>query len=214
MSLPKLLIKNILKKKKQSRFQENKEYFNKWAHTYDKYLFRWFMKRAQQKSIDLIDKMNFSALEVGCGTGEGLLMLKEATNGKIVGIDISDEMLKRARNKLKGKNINVKKANVENIPYNNETFDAVLSTESFHHYVNPRKAINEMKRVLKKGGNLIITDANFYLPLFNKIMEKIEPGIVHIYNKKEMKKIFIQAGLKNIKQKRTAFAFFITKGVK
>ena len=94
------------------------------------------------------------------------------------------------------------------------SFDAVLSTESFHHYVNPRKAINEMKRVLKKGGNLIITDANFYLPLFNKIMEKIELGIVHIYNKKEMKKIFIQAGLKNIKQKRTAFAFFITKGVK
>src|SRR3989338_6407466 len=211
MSLPKLLIKNILKKKKQSRFQENKEYFNKWAHTYDKYLFRWFMKRAQQKSIDLIDKMNFSALEVGCGTGEGLLMLKEKTNGTIVGIDISEEMLKRAKEKLNKRNINLKKANVESIPYNDETFDVVMSTESFHHYVNPKRAINEMKRVLKKGGDLIITDANFYLPLFNKIMEKIEPGIVHIYNKKEMKKIFIQAGLKNIKQKRTAFAFFITK---
>ena len=214
MSLPKLLLNNILKKKKQSRFKENKEYFNKWAHTYDKYLFRWFMKRAQQKSIDLIDKMNFSALEVGCGTGEGLLMLKEKTNGTIVGIDISEEMLKRAKEKLNGRNVNLKKANVESIPYNDETFDVVMSTESFHHYVNPKRAINEMKRVLKKGGDLIITDANFYLPLFNKIMEKIEPGIVHIYNKQEMKKLFIQAGFKDIVQKRTAFAFFITKGVK
>lgn len=215
MSPPKLLLKNILKKKKESKLAENMSFFNEWAKTYDNYFFRWFMKRAQQKSIELITKKNFSVLEVGCGTGEGLLMLANKTKGRIVGIDISKVMLEKTREKIKQfKNIKLKEANVENISYKNETFDVVMSTESFHHYVNPKKAIKEMTRVLKKNGELIITDANFYLSIFNKLMEKIEPGCVHIYNKKEMKKLFIQEGFKDIKQKRTAFAFFITKGVK
>ena len=170
------------------------------------------MRRAQRNSINMISNKNFSALDVSCGTGEGLLMLREKTSGRIAGVDISEEMLKIAKKKVGGKNIELKKAQVDKIPYANETFDVVISTEAFHHYPNPENAVKEMTRVLKKGGELIITDPDFLV--FNRLFEKIEPGCVHIYNKREMKNLFIQAGLNDIKQRRTAIAFFITKGVK
>lgn len=212
MSLIKLFVKHFWKKEKLSKLNESVKYFDEWSHTYDKYTFRYFMRRAQKDSISTISKKNFSVLDVSCGTGEGLLMLREKTNGRIEGIDISEEMLKIAKEKIKGKNITLKKANVEKLPYDDETFDAVISTEAFHHYPNPKIAVKEMARVLKKGGELIITDPDFLI--FNRLFEKLEPGCVHIYNKSEMKNLFIQAGLKNIEQRRTAIAFFITKGVK
>lgn len=212
------LLKSMFKKffrnenKKKSKLEENKSFFNEWAKTYDTNFGNYFLKKAQKDSISMISKENFSALDVSCGTGEGLLMLREKTKGKIRGVDISEEMLKIAKQKISEKNIELKKASVEKLPYEDETFDVVISTEAFHHYPNPDKAISEMNRVLKKGGELIITDPDFLF--FNRIFERLEPGCIHIHNKKEMKNLFIQAGLNNIEQRRTAIAFFITKGIK
>ncbi len=212
MSLIKLYFEKFWRKETLPKFDESTHYFNEWSHTYDKYTFRYFMRRAQRNSINMISNKNFSALDVSCGTGEGLLMLREKTSGRIAGVDISEEMLKIAKKKVGGKNIELKKGSVDKLIYDDETFDVVISTEAFHHYPNPENAVKEMTRVLKKGGELIITDPDFLV--FNRLFEKIEPGCVHIYNKREMKNLFIQAGLNDIKQRRTAIAFFITKGVK
>lgn len=202
-----MFTKNIKKLEKQ-----NVWFFDKWAKSYDNFIFKWFMRKAQKDSINMITKKNFSAIDVSCGTGEGLLMLMERTKNKLAGIDLSPEMIKIAKQKIKDPKIELKQANVEKIPYKDNSFDVVLSTEAFHHYTQPEKSLKEMKRVLKKDGELIITDPDFLL--FNKIFEWLEPGCFHIYNKKEMKKLFIQEEFKDIEQRRTAMFFFITKGVK
>ena len=212
--LLKAMFKKVFNKrdKNQSKLSENKRFFNNWAKTYDTNFGNYFLKKAQKDSINTISKKNFSALDVSCGTGEGLLMLREKTKGKIMGVDISEEMLKIAKQKISEHNVELKKASVDQLPYKDETVDVVISTEAFHHYPNPDKAISEMNRVLKKGGELIITDPDFLF--FNRIFERLEPGCVHIYNKNEVKNLFIRAGLNNIEQRRTAIAFFITKGIK
>src|SRR3989338_9830270 len=101
MQLPQLItrkVRIVFSQKKESLAEENVWYFDRWAKTYDRYVFRWFMKRAQYNTLAMIDaaqKKDFSVLDVGCGTGEGLRMLKEKTKGRIVGVDLSSEMLAR-----------------------------------------------------------------------------------------------------------------------
>ncbi len=166
--LLKAMLKKIFRNKNESfsKLEENKFFFNDWAKTYDCTFGKYFLRKAQRDSIEIISKNNFSALDVSCGTGEGLLILRKKTNGKIAGVDLSEEMLKIAKQKFSGKNIELKKASVDDIPYKDESFDVVLSTEAFHHYPNPENAVKEMIRVLKKGGELIITDPDFFI--FNK----------------------------------------------
>lgn len=202
-----MFTKNIKKLEKQ-----NVWFFDKWAKSYDNFIFNWFMRKAQKDSINMITKKNFSAIDVSCGTGEGLLILRNKTKNNLAGIDLSSKMITIAKQKIKDPKIELKHANVEKISYKDNNFDVVLSTEAFHHYPRPQRSLKEMKRILKKNGELIITDPDFLL--FNRIFEWLEPGCFHIYNKKEMKKLFIEQGFKDIEQRRTAMFFFITKGVK
>ncbi len=61
-----MFTKNIKKLEKQ-----NVWFFDKWATSYDRFIFKYFMKKAQKDSISMITKTNFTALDVSCGTGEG-----------------------------------------------------------------------------------------------------------------------------------------------
>ena len=218
MQLPQLIarkVRMVFSQKKESLAEENVWYFDRWAKTYDRYVFRWFMKRAQYNTLAMIDaaqKKDFSVLDVGCGTGEGLRMLKEKTKGRIVGVDLSSEMLARARAKIQG--VELYPADVEHLPFNTASFDVVVSTEAFHHCLNPERALREMHRVLKKGGELIIADCNFRFTFLNLLFERFEPGCVHIYSQREMRSLFQAHRLHDIQQRRTAIVFFITKGMK
>ena len=91
-------------------------------------------------------------LDAGCGTGA--LMKKLKNFGTIWGIDASSEAIKFAKlNGLK----QVKKASIEDIPYKNNQFDAVISIDVLYHRAvkSDLKALLEFKRVLKPDGILI-----------------------------------------------------------
>ncbi len=106
------------------------------------------------KSAEL--RLNEEVLDIGIGTA--LLEEKIDQNLKIYGIDISSEMIRKA--KEKELNIELKKGSFTNIPYEASRFDKIISCFAFHHLSDSEKieAIYEMSRVLKKSGKIIIAD--------------------------------------------------------
>jgi ubiquinone/menaquinone biosynthesis C-methylase UbiE len=105
-----------------------------------------------------------SVLDVGCGTGTLALAAKRRVgdSGSVDGIDASVEMIERARKKAKRAKSGAvfRTALAESLPFETSRFDVVLSTVMLHHL--PRdvraRAMQEMRRVLKPGGRVLIVD--------------------------------------------------------
>lgn len=100
-------------------------------------------------------------LDVGCGTGNFSIKLAEM-GCKVVGIDKSGEMLNKAKQKSKDKGLNIEfyTMDIYDINFPDESFDGVFSMAAFEFIKEPKKAYNEMHRVLKKGGPLLIGTIN------------------------------------------------------
>ena len=97
-------------------------------------------------------------LDCGCGTGPMISLLYEKDSSKkYTGIDITPRMIEVAKNKnLEGVNWVV--GDCENLPFEENSFDAIICSNSFHHYPNPEKFFESAKRVLRPGGRLILQD--------------------------------------------------------
>ena len=104
-------------------------------------------------------------LEIGCGLGyfsERAYKL----GAKVTGVDVGKNLLKISKKRVP-KGIFIL-GSASQLPFSKESFDFVLCTEVIEHVENQRKAIEEMFRVIKKGGMLVITSPNrFFKPLFD-----------------------------------------------
>lgn len=103
---------------------------------------------------------HFKILDLGCGNGRLFEYLGEI---EYIGVDISEKLLKEAKKRFpKGKFI---KGDQLKIPAKDEEFDIVFNIAAFHHIPSRklrRKALDEMHRVLKKDGILILTVWNLF----------------------------------------------------
>lgn len=106
-----------------------------------------------------------SLLEIGCGTGEVIDYLPKTL--KFVGVEASlfaiEEATKRFGNLKNVEFLHLKKSNV--IPFPNGLFDFVMSIFVLEHLQNPKEMLNEMVRVLKNKGYLILMAPNLEMPL-------------------------------------------------
>lgn len=103
------------------------------------------------------------------GTGAGFMAFILAKDGyDVTGVDFSPVMIEEAEHiqKKTGISVNFQIANADTLPFENETFDAVLSRNSTWLMLEHTKAFTEWNRVLKKGGTLLYFDANWYNYLF------------------------------------------------
>ena len=100
-------------------------------------------------------------LEVSFGTG--WLLTQYADRFETHGIDLNEAMLRVATRNLrrKGLTARLQTANVEAIPYPDDTFDTVLNTMAFSGYPDANAAMTELRRVLKPQGRLVIIDVNY-----------------------------------------------------
>lgn len=89
-------------------------------------------------------------LDAGCGFGFSLSEFQEI-GIEAHGIDVSEFVVKS------NENPNVILGNVQNLPYRDESFDVVISTEVLEHLENPKQAIEELKRVLRDDGYILLT---------------------------------------------------------
>lgn len=97
-------------------------------------------------------------LDVGCGTGAVLELLHEQYPHKqLTGLDLTPKMIEVACAKQLD-NINFIVGDAENLPFEPQSFDAVLCSNSFHHYPHPDRFFAEAARVLRPGGRLILRD--------------------------------------------------------
>ena len=127
--------------------------FSKSAVSYDDHAA--IQRKCAEKLISLMQGDKFSRiLEIGCGTGIYTRLLRKAfTGAHITAIDISEDMLKVAREKLDGENISYVVADGENIPREGK-FDLITSNASFQWFENLTGAVEMFSGALTGGGTL------------------------------------------------------------
>lgn len=134
---------------------------------------------ASKHRKEILRRAKGDILEVGVGTGSSF---KDYAPGQhIVAVDISREMLRRAKAKLKNYHGDVKlrREDVQNLPFKDETFDTIFTSWVFCSVKDPIKGLTELLRVLKKDGQLLMLEhvrsRNWKLGL---LMDRLNPLIV------------------------------------
>ncbi len=179
-----------------------------------------FLKPMGNEIIRLLNPKNDDVvLDVAAGTGEpGLTIASMLTGGKVIITDLAEDMLEIARGNAirRGiKNIETRACDVCELPFADNTFDAISCRFGFMFFPDMLLAAKEMVRVLKPGGRIAtsvwnIPEKNFWVTAImgtiNKNMElpappSGTPGMFRCAKAGSIANLFLQAGLKNISEK-------------
>ncbi|MPY89365.1 MAG: metalloregulator ArsR/SmtB family transcription factor [Luteitalea sp.] len=96
--------------------------------------------------------------DLGCGTGRASAALAPWVT-RVHAIDGSEEMLRAARSRLEPyPNVEVRQANLESLPLEDQSVDLALLLLVLHHIAEPARVLAEVSRVLRRGGTLVVTD--------------------------------------------------------
>ncbi len=129
---------------------------------------------------------NVTALDVACGTADLSIELVRQGVGHVVGVDISEGMLRNGRDKVVKadleERINLEIADCARLPYADETFDIVTAAFGVRNFEKRKEGLKEMCRVMKRGGQLMILEFSkpSYFPvkqLYNFYFKRIMPII-------------------------------------
>ena len=141
---------------------------------------RLWRKRAVRKLT--ISDSPFTVLDVACGTGDlSLALLRQGCT--VTGIDLSEEMLKIAREKINvgdKSRVALQIADAEHLPFADSSFDAVTCAFGIRNFVHLEQGLAEMSRVLKPGGQLLLLelstpDSPLVRPFYNLYTRRIIP---------------------------------------
>lgn len=117
---------------------------------------RLFLARLREKTIAALPE-GAKLLEVGAGTGLNFSYLPSSTQG--VASDLSREMIRRALlKKERPRRVSLIQSNIEALPFPDEHFDAALSTLLFCSVASPEKSFSELKRVVRRGGTVVMLE--------------------------------------------------------
>ena len=129
-------------------------------------------------------------IEIACGTGQGLNLIIDVSNSVKAG-DISEEMIAMAKETYFDSNISFSVIDAHRLPYNDKSADVIIFFEALYYLVDMPQFINELKRVLRRNGELLISTANRDLFDFNP-----SPYSNKYYGAKELNELFTSSGFK------------------
>ncbi len=179
----------------------------------------------RKKGIDTLKEIQpKKILDVATGTADvAIEMVNRLAPEQIIGVDISTQMLEVGRQKIKKKKldniIELREADSENLPFEDNTFDAISVAFGVRNYQNLHKGMKEMNRVLKPGGKIMVLEFSqptmfpfkqlylFYfkniLPLIGKFTSKDPKAYKYLYesvqafpNGKDFVKVMESTGYK------------------
>lgn len=181
-------------------------YFNRWAETYDQSILQQiFFTRIHARMLELLAREAAAAappecfIDVGCGTGRLLDAARSRwPDARVLGADPAERMVEEAR-RLRP-DLDITLASAEALPFPDESADIVVSSLSFHHWVDQERGVNEIVRVLRPGGSFCLADHTF-LPakLFGERPK----------SRREVRGLMETAGLTVVRQRWSVLPFIL-----
>ena len=174
----------------------------------------------RKKVLQLVGQKNPKRiLDIATGTGDLAIMMAELMPEKIVGLDISSGMLEVGTQKIASENlsnlIEMVLGDSENIPFEDNSFDAITVSFGVRNFENLEKGLQEIYRVLKPGGVFVVLEtavptktpfkqgyqlhSKFVLPLVGKLFSKDKTA--YAYLSKSANAFPFAAAFNNILQK-------------
>jgi ubiquinone/menaquinone biosynthesis C-methylase UbiE len=175
-------------------FQELANKYDAWFKTaHGQYVYRY--EYAAVMELARV-RPGLRIIDIGCGTGIYTNELCDA-GAKVVGVDISPEMLAIAaeKNKRHGKNVSFVAGDAASLPFADGSFDMAVSISAMEFFADPAKCLQEMYRVVKPGGRLIVATLNSRNPwaLQRRIKARLKQTVfshANFYSITDLRRLF------------------------
>lgn len=173
------------------------------------------LKRRARRIIEELNPKNGEKLiDLGCGTGYYLFLLSNlGVSLRLTGLDNNQKAMGEARESLSSKNIKFVFGDLHRMPFKNESFDKAVMSEVLEHLENDQRVLEEVLRILKPGGILVVSTPSINYPFFwdpinwllyhlfsshikNGFFSGIWSGHLRLYDLESLKKKFEKVGFK------------------
>jgi demethylmenaquinone methyltransferase/2-methoxy-6-polyprenyl-1,4-benzoquinol methylase len=205
--------------------QQVSEMFNRIAWSYDflnHFLSAGIDRYWRNRAVKILSENNpRTILDVASGTADFAIEAAKINPHKITGIDLSENMLALGRNKIQKKNleavIELVQGDCEALPFRENNFDAVTVGFGVRNFMNPLKGLQEMNRVLKPGGKLVVLEfskpKNFFISnVFNFYFKRFCPFIGGLISKDKKAYRYLQSSVADFPDGKNFLSLMETAG--
>lgn len=173
--------------------------YDGWAPIYDRFWSRYVDKTLSVVLERAAVQSGERVLDLACGTGElerRLVASVPEVGG--VGMDVAPRMIEQARTKRRDNSaFSFLQGDVHDLPFDDASFDVVVSASSFHYFTRPMVVLKEAARVLRPGGRFVLLDwcrDYWTCRLMDALLRRVDPAHYRCYSLGETTSLLGAAG--------------------
>jgi ubiquinone/menaquinone biosynthesis C-methylase UbiE len=181
--------------------QQVRQMYDHLAGFYDRRWARYVRATTRATLARLHLRSGEHLLDLGCGTGALLQLVQTGIPGRREGGDLSLAMLNCARAKLPGR-VRLTVSDAGELPFPKGLVDVVVSISSLHYWPFPERALAEVRRILRPGGRVVITDwcADYLVcRICEWLLHKFNRAHHYIYDRAECESLMKGAGFVDVR---------------
>jgi ubiquinone/menaquinone biosynthesis C-methylase UbiE len=201
-----------------SRKRRIQEYYSKRSTNYDRQKSRTW-KSSQGFGNEVFEEIlrplkgtgNRLVLEVGVGSGRNALPLLERINLQLIGLDLSKEMLKKAKTKMSSfkDRLDLILADGEHLPFVNHVFDALICMSTMHYFASQSRILRGFRDRLKENGTFVYGDLTVHEKddqgFFEGLERTLSKAHARYYKPSQIKRLMQKQGFHISKMKTVAY---------